>query len=467
MNKIQKPSILVILLCSLFLTRLTGCGIYSKYQPVQDLDSTLYGDLPLSDTAACLANLDWRELFTDPCLQSLIDTALRNNHDLRIAHEHVLQAEASLRGAQLAYLPSVGLAPAGAFSPMAGVSASGTYDLVANASWEIDIFGRTLNSLRRAKAAKAQMLDYEQAARCGLIAGVANTYYTLLMLDAQLEIAEQTEETWAQTVYAIRRMKDAGMANEAGAAQLEATYYSIQTTVLDFRQQIREVENAMCLLLGSTHRDIPRTTLDAQSLPDRLEVGIPVQMLYNRPDVRAAQQNMAQAFYAANLARSNCLPSLSLSGTFGWTNHDYVQIFNPAQMISSLAASLFVPLFNSGRNIAEVRMAKSQQEEAALLFTKTVLSAGNEVNEALTSYQTCLAKCDLYDKQVEALTRAQRATSLMMQYGSTTYLEVLTAQNTLLSAQFTCISNHMDLLQSLVSLYHSLGGGRDLSQQTQ
>lgn len=467
MNKIQKPTILVLILSSLLLIPLSGCGIYGKYKPVQDLDTTLYGDIALSDTAACLANLDWYELFTDSCLQSLIDTALLYNHDLRIAHEHVLQAEASLRGAQLAYLPTIGLAPAGAFSPAAGVSASGTYDLIANASWEIDIFGRTLNSLRRAKAAKSQMLDYEQAARCGLIAGVANTYYTLLMLDAQLQVAEQTEDTWLQTVTAIRRLKEAGMANEAGAAQLEATYYSIRTTVLDFRQQIREVENAMCLLLGGTHRDIPRTTLDAQSLPDQLEVGVPVQMLYNRPDVRAAQQNMAQAFYAANLARSNCLPSLSLSGTFGWTNHDYVQIFNPAQMISSLAASLFVPLFNSGRNIAEVKMAKSQQEEAALLFTKTVLSAGNEVNEALTSYQTCLAKCDLYDRQVEALTRAQRATSLMMQYGSTTYLEVLTAQNTLLSAQLTRISNRMSLLQSVVTLYHALGGGRDLSQQGQ
>lgn len=461
MNKIQKPTILVLILSSLLLIPLSGCGIYGKYKPVQDLDADLYGDIALSDTAACLANLDWHELFTDPCLQALIDTALFYNHDLRIAHEHVLQAEASLRGAQLAYLPTIGLAPAGAFSPAAGVSASGTYDLIANASWEIDIFGRTLNSLRRAKAAKSQMLDYEQAARCGLIAGVANTYYMLLMLDAQLQVAEQTEDTWLQTVTAIRKLKEAGMADEAGAAQLEATYYSIQTTVLDFRQQIREVENAMCLLLGGTHRDIPRSTLDAQSLPDRLEVGIPVQMLYNRPDVRAAQQNMAQAYYAVNLSRSNCLPSLSLSGTFGWTNHDYVQIFNPAQMISSLAASLFVPLFNAGRNIAEVRMAKSQQEEAALLFTKTVLSAGNEVNEALTSYQTCLAKCDLYDRQVEALTRAQRATQLMMQYGSTTYLEVLTAQNTLLSAQFTRISNRMSLLQSMVSLYHALGGGRE------
>ena len=460
MNQIHKRNILFFVLCPLFFVSLSSCGIYGKYHPVQGIDSTLYGDLSLSDTAQNLGNLSWDALFTDPLLQDLIRQALDSNLDLRIAHEHVLQAEASLRGAQLAYLPSISLAPQGGFSPQYSIR-QGTYDLVASASWEIDIFGRTLNSLRRAKAAKAQMLDYEQAARCGLIAGVANTYYTLLMLDAQLEVAEQTEETWEQTVYAIRRMKDAGMANEAGVAQLEATYYSIQTTVLDFRQQIREVENAMCLLLGSTHRDIPRTTLDAQSLPDQLEVGIPVQMLYNRPDVRAAQQNMAQAFYAANLARSNCLPSLSLSGTLGWTNHDYVQIFNAPQMISSLAASLFVPLFNSGRNIAEVRMAKSQQEEAALLFTKTVLSAGNEVNEALTSYQTCLAKCDLYDRQVEALTRAQRATSLMMQYGSTTYLEVLTAQNTLLNAQFTRISNRMSLLQSAVSLYHALGGGRE------
>ena len=458
MKQFQKKNILVFALCSLLLIPLSNCGIYGKYNPVTDVDSTLYGDLVLADTTHNLANLTWEQLFTDPLLQDLIRQALDSNIDLRVAHEHVNQAEATLRGAQLAYLPAISLAPQAGFSPQYSIR-QGTYDLVASASWEIDIFGRTLNSLRGAKAAKQQALDYEQAARCGLIAGVANAYYTLLMLDAQLQTAEENEQTWAKTINTIRRMKEAGMADEAAVTQMEATYYSIQTMVLDSRQQIRQTENALCLMLATTYRPIPRGTLDAQTIPAELEVGVPAQLLYNRPDVRAAQQNMARAFYAANLSRSNCLPSLNLSGTFGWTNHSYGTIIDPMTMISSLAAGLVAPLFNSGRNIAQVKMAKSQQQESILTFTKTVLSAGNEVNDALHTYQTAHAKCELYDKQVEALSRAQRATQLKMQFGSTTYLEVLTAQNSLLTAEFTRISNRMAELQAVVSLYHALGGG--------
>ncbi len=437
---------------------LPSCGIYGKYKPVESVDSTLYGDLALSDTASSLAALEWEQLFTDPLLQDLIRQALDSNLDLRIAHEHVEQAEATLRGAQLAYLPTISIAPQAGFSPQYSIK-QGTYDLVANASWEIDIFGRTLNSLRGAKAAKQQTLDYEQAARCGLIAGVANAYYTLLMLDAQLQVAEDNAITWEKTTTTIRRMKEAGMSDEAAVTQMEATYYQIQTVVLDTRQQIRETENALCLLLGGTHRTIVRGRLDEQQMPAELEVGVPASLLYNRPDVRAAQQNMARAFYNTNLSRSNCLPSLNLSGSFGWTNHSYGTIIDPMTMISSLAAGLVVPLFNSGRNIALVKAAKSQQRESILSFSQTVLSAGNEVNNALHNYQTCHAKRELYDKQVDALTRAKEATSLKMQYGSTTYLEVLTAQNSLLTAQLTRIANQMAELQSVVTLYHALGGG--------
>lgn len=265
MNNIRKQSIFVFILYSLLLIPLSSCGIYGKYHPVQDIDSTLYGDLSLSDTAQSLSNLSWDALFTDPLLQDLIRQALDSNLDLRIAHEHVLQAEASLRGAQLAYLPSISIAPQGGFSPQYSIR-QGTYDLVASASWEIDIFGRTLNSLRGAKAARQQALDYEQASRCGLIAGVANAYYTLLMLDAQLQTAEKNEQTWAKTIHTIRRMKEAGMADEAAVTQMEATYYSIQTMVLDSRQQIRQTENALCLMLGTTYRPINRSTLDAQGL---------------------------------------------------------------------------------------------------------------------------------------------------------------------------------------------------------
>lgn len=452
---------------------LSSCGIYGKYKPVTTLDSSLYGDTLQHDTSAVMANLSWREVFTDTLLQDLIDTALVRNLDLRISHEHVEQAKAGLLGAKLAYLPSIQLVPEGAFSPQYGVR-QGQYDLLASASWEIDIFGRTLNSMRGAKAAKAMTEDYEQAARCGLIAGVASTYYTLLMLDEQLQVAQQTEMTWGKTVQTIRRMKEAGMANEAAVSQMDATYFAIQTMVLDLNQSIREVENALNLLLarpGST--SIRRSTLAltaelspfSSSVEDSAsmllpEIGIPVQMLYNRPDVRAAQQAMAKAHYARQLATSNCLPKLTLSGLFGWTNYNYNTPLDPMTMISTLTAGLFVPIFQSGRNIAQVRAAKSQLEESRMNFTKVVLAAGNEVNEALVDYQTSRRKSHLYDQQVEALSRAREATELLMRYGSTTYLDVLTAQNALLNAQFTRIANLAQEQHATVALYHALGGGR-------
>ncbi len=351
------------------------------------------------------------------------------------------------------------------------------------------------------------MLDYEQASRCALIAGVANTYYTLLMLDAQLATAEETESTWAETVSTMRKLKAAGMSDEAAVTQMEATYYSIRTIVLDLRQQIYETENAMRLMVygddmkqgacplsdeGLRIKDerlnsadsetsetkvispsscvlhpsscVRRGSLFEQALVLDPAASLPADILLRRPDVRAAEQNMARAFYAVNYARSSFFPSLTLSGSLGWTNHSYATIINPMTFISSLAASLFVPLFQSGRNIQQLKMAKSQQREALLMFSQTVLSAGNEVNNALHNYQTLADKQSLYDSQVEALQRAAKATKLKMQYGSTTYLEVLTAQNSLLQAKFTQIANRMQTLQAVVTLYRALGGGSEYKE---
>ena len=536
-NRSNSPSRSAMTLLLLLALTLGSCGIYGKYKPIETLEQDPL-QLPLqrgsvdtllsSDTIftpslfgvpASNAQwggfregwggslLPWDSLFSDPYLRALIDTALVHNLDLQVAHEHVMQAEAALRGAQLAYVPSVSLSPSAGFSPQGGIR-NGTYDLIAAASWEFDIFGRTLNSLRGAKAAKAQMLDYEQASRCALIAGVANTYYTLLMLDAQLATAEETESTWAETVSTMRKLKAAGMSDEAAVTQMEATYYSIRTIVLDLRQQIYETENAMrlmvwgedpprpslnsphcALLVGTPKREgdnklpsttetnltpslcregrggsLPRGSLFEQALVLDPAASLPADILLRRPDVRAAEQNMARAFYAVNYARSSFFPSLTLSGSLGWTNHSYATIINPMTFISSLAASLFVPLFQSGRNIQQLKMAKSQQREALLMFSQTVLSAGNEVNNALHNYQTLADKQSLYDSQVEALQRAAKATKLKMQYGSTTYLEVLTAQNSLLQAQFTQIANRMQTLQAVVTLYRALGGGSEYEE---
>ena len=456
---VKMPMIIIVAVLSV---GLSSCGLYGKYKPVTELDNQLYGDTMAHDSSAVFSRVHWQEVFTDPLLQELIDSALVRNLDLRIAHEHVVQAKAGLLGAKLAYLPSIQLTPSAGFSPQYSIK-QGQYDLVATASWEIDIFGRTLNSMRGAKAAAAMTEDYEQAARCGLIAGVASTYYTLEMLDAQLEIAQSTALSWGETVETIRSMKEAGMANEAAVSQLEATYYAIQTAVVDFEQNIRAVENALNLMLARpSGTEIKRNRLSTEEeLSFVPEIGLPVQMLYNRPDVRAAQEAMAQAHYMRQLATANCLPALNLSGMFGWTNHAYNIPLDPMTMVSNLAASLMIPIFQSGRNIAQVRAARSQQEESRLNFAKVVIAAGNEVNEALTEYQNTRAKEALYAQQVESLSKAKEATSLLMRYGTSTYLEVLTAQNTLLDAQYTQIANIAAKKMSTVALYHALGGGKE------
>jgi len=438
----------------------SSCGLYSKYKPVETVDDKVYGDAQWGDTANTFAKTDWRVVFTDPQLQALIEKALVNNVDLRIAHEHVEQAQAALLGARLAYLPSIQLQPDGAYN-LAGNGSFWSYNLAASASWEIDIFGRMWNTKQKAKSAEKMAEDYEQAARADLIANIAQMYYTLLMLDEEKRVALATKVTWEETVEIIKQMKQAGMANEIAVSQLEASCFEIQTKVITLTHEILQVENAMRLALNEAGAPIARGSLYDQQLPSEFNIGIPVQMLYNRPDVMAAQEAMAQAHYQRQYATADCLPRLSLSGLLGWTNSANGVILDPFTMIANAAASLFVPIFQSGRNIAQVRAAKSQQREAQLQFAKVVINAGNEVNEALSQYQTCNQKKALYALQVNALTRAHEATTLMMKYGSTTYLDVLNAQNTLLNAQFTQIYNIMDEMTAVVTIYHALGGGKE------
>lgn len=328
------------------------------------------------------------------------------------------------------------------------------------ASWEIDVFGKLANVKRSSKAAYLQSKEYEQAVRTQLIAGIANSYYTLLMLDAQLEITEATEQNWKQSVEVTRAMKMAGMVTEAALAQTEANYYNIHTTVLDLKEQINQTENSLCLLLADVPHKISRGKLGNQQMPEQFSVGIPVQMLSNRPDVKSAELSLAQAFYGTNAARSAFYPSLNLGGTLGWTNAAGSAIVNPGKLITSAFASLAQPLFNRGKNIAQLKIAKAQQEEAQLAFQQTLLSAGSEVNNALVQYQTAQGKSGYYTKQITSLESATRSTQLLMKHGTTTYLEVLTAQQSLLNAQLTQVANRFTEIQGVINLYQALGGGR-------
>lgn len=445
---------------------LSSCGIYNKYQRPADIRvDGLYGEEVAADDTASLASLSWRELFADPQLQALIDSALLHNTDLLSAQQRVRESEAALLSARLSYLPAFMLTPQGGVSSFDKSKGSWTYTAIASASWEVDIFGRITNAKRRAKALYLQSREYEQAVRTALVAGVANLYYTLLMLDEQEHISQQTADNWRQSVKTLRAMMAAGMANETAVSQFEATQKQVEASLLDLHQQIREVENALCLLLGEVPGNIRRAAgeespLFTHTFPEELTVGVPLQLLALRPDVRAAELSLAQAFYGTHAARSAFYPSITLSGVAGWTNSAGSLIINPGKVLLSAVGSLTQPLFANGRNIAQLKIAKAQQEEAKLAFQQALLNAGSEVNNALEQVQTARDKTALRTQQIAALQNAVRSTELLMRHGNTTYLEVLTAQQSLLSARLARTADRFSEIQGIINLYQALGGGR-------
>lgn len=449
----------LLILCALLM--MTGCGIYKPYTRPEVKSDGLYGAEYETSDSTSLADLKWEELFTDEKLQSLIRLGLEQNTNMQAAHLAVAQAEAALKSARLSYLPSFNLAPNGGVSSFDGSKGAWTYSVPLTASWQVDIFGGLTNAKRRAKAAYAQSQEYCQAVRTQLIAGIANYYYTLLMLDSQHRVTSQTAASLMQSAETMRAMMGAGMANRAAVSQMEAAAYAANASLFDLCQQIREVENAFCALLGRTPGVIKRSTLDEQQLPEELLAGIPVQLLSNRPDVRMAEYQLAQAHYATAGARSALYPSLSLSGVAGWTNNAGSVIVNPGKLLLSAATSLAAPIFNGGKLRAQLKIAKAQQEEAALRFQQALLDAGGEVNNALSQVQTARDKRVWRTQQIEALERAYESTQLLMEHGSTTYLEVLTAQQNLLAGQISQITDHFEELQGTVSLYAALGGGRE------
>lgn len=436
---------------------ITSCGVYREYQRPTVVTDGLYRDIPTEDTVT-IASLSWRELFTDPQLQILIETGLEQNTDLRIARLRVEEAEAVLQNARLSYLPSVSLTPEGGISRYDGATAK-TYNLGASASWEIDIFGKVTNAKRGAKAALEGSRAYVQAVQTRLVATIAGSYYTLLMLDRQLAINERTLDTWGKTVRTLEALKKSGGANDAAVLQARANRMTVESSVLSLRKSIRETENALSALLALPPQNIERGMLDGQHFPAEMSVGVPLQLLANRPDVRQAEYNLAQAFYATNAARAAFYPSITLSGNAGWTNNGGGMILNPGKWLLGAVGSLTQPLFNKGANIANLRIAKARQEEATLLFQQSLLDAGKEVNDALMAWQTARERIVIGKEQIATLQEAVRKTELLMRHSSTNYLEVLTAQQLLLAAELTDAQDRFDEIQGVINLYHALGGG--------
>lgn len=446
---------------------LTGCkSLYGKYErPDINTSGIIRDAVSISDTLAVsdtlsFGNLAWRSVFTDPQLQLLIEQGLSNNPDLLNAALNVDMAEAQLKASKLSFLPSFSFSPQGTIASWDGNKATQTYSLPINASWNVDIFGNLLSQKRSSQMTLLQTRDYQVAVQTKLIANIANMYYTLLMLDKQLEIVDDMEKLTKETWELMKIQKDLKRGIRSTAVQsAEANYYSTQTRKADIARQIRETENSLSLILGQQAQYIKRGNMEEQSLPSNFSTGIGIQLLNNRADVHAAEMALAQCFYDVKTARSRFYPSLNINASGAFTNSGGGMIVNPGKFLLSAVGSLVQPIFQNGKLIAGLKVAQAQYEQAYNNWQNSVFAAGSEVSNALVLYNSSAEKSKIEEKQIEVLKKNVDDTKLLLNSAGSTYLEVITAQQTLLNAELSKIVDDFNKMQAVVNLYYALGGG--------
>ena len=447
---------------------MSSCGLYNKYERPDVNAKGLIRDamndadtLAVQDTAS-FGNMPWREVFTDPQLQALIQQGLEKNTNLLNAALNVQMYEAMLKAAKLAFLPAINI---GSTSPMGQISTTHTdpsvttksYSLPVSASWTVDLFGNILSQKRSTQMQLLGMKDYQMAVRASWISGIANSYYTLLMLDEQLrivtEMSAMSKETWEM----MQKQFELGRARSTSVQSAQAAYLNTQTQMNDFKRQIRATENALSLLIGDAGHQIPRSTMDRQVLPSQLAAGVGVALLQNRPDVHQAEMSLASCFHDIQTARSKFYPNITVGASATFSNGNGAM--NPGKWITSVFGSLTQPVFNRGALTANLKVSKLKYEQAFNNWQNAILKAGNEVSNALVNYNAYNDNSKLESERIEVLSKSVEDTKELYQSSGSSYLEVLTAQQQLLSAQINKATDDFNKMQAVVSLYTALGGG--------
>ncbi len=455
-----------ILLMAVGTVVVTSCGLYQKYErPDVNTKGIIRDNVSLTDTlvstpdSLTFGNLPWRTVFTDPQLQILIQQALDNNPDLLNAALNVQMAETQLKAARLAFLPQFTFSPSGTIASWDGNAATKTYQLPIAASWNVDLFGNLLSQKRSAQVQLLATRDYQTAVQTNIVAGVANMYYTLLMLDRQLEILNDMQQLTKETWDMMKLQMELGRARSTSVQSAEANYYSVQAQTVEMKRQIRETENALSLVLGQPAQTISRGRLENQNLPSKFSTGVGIQLLANRADVHAAEMSLAQCFYGVETARSRFYPSLTISPSGTFTNSGGAGIVNPGKWLLSAVGSLVQPIFMKGQLTAGLRVAEAQYEQAFNNWQNAVLKAGAEVSDALVLYNSSDEKARFEAQQVEVLKTNVEHTKMLFKNSSSSYLEVITAQQSLLNAQLSKVSDEFYKMRAVVNLYNALGGG--------
>ena len=458
----MKTSFNIIAICVVALS-LAGCNtiksLHSEYKSQATVPADVFGqNVSLTGDSTSIAELSWREFFTDPLLQRLIDTALVRNTDINAARIAIQQSEASLAAAKQAFFPSVFFSPSGSIASFGGSAAAKTYNVPLQVNWDIDAFGSIKSNKHKSEILLMRAKTAEQAVKANIISAVAQQYCTLLLLDQQQEILMATDSLWKISLETQKILWENGKSYSTAVNQMESSYLNVKTSIVDNRRNIREVENAICSLLAITPQHIERAHLGSYSLPKSLEMGVPAMLLQYRPDIRMADYAMAEAFYDTQAARAAFYPSISLQGLAGWTNNAGDAIVNPGKILLNAVASLTQPIYAQGKLKANLKINQLEQEKLMNQYVQTVIDAGNDVNEALADYQAAVEKHDYYHRQVEVLKDAYRGTHELMDNGKAIYLEVLTAQETLLNAQLNEAVNMYNGAIGVIALYIALGG---------
>ncbi len=437
---------------------LSGCGLYKKYESKATVPADVFGDDVIATDSGSVARLSWREFFTDPLLQEMIDSALARNTDLNSARIAVEKAEATLMASRLAYLPSLSFAPSGTVASFNNSAAAWTYSLPLQLSMDFDIFGSITTQKRKSQAILMQAKIREENVRANLVSAVARQYFMLQVLDRQLDILTETDSLWNASLETQKALWENGRSYSTAVNQMESSYLNVKTQIVDVHRNIRSVENALCALLAIPPQTLRRNEWGTSTLPECIELGIPAEMLLYRPDIRMADYAMAEAFYNTQAARQAFYPSLTLSGVLGWANSAGAAIVNPGALLLNAMLSLMQPIFSRGKLIANKKVAQLNEKDMQQKYVQTVINAGNQVNEALADCRVAAEKHEYYHRQVEVLHEAYTGTHALMDSGKASYLEVLTAQETLLNAQLNEAMNMYKGSQAVIALYVALGG---------
>jgi NodT family efflux transporter outer membrane factor (OMF) lipoprotein len=448
----------------------TGCGLYNNYEKTVQEPEGVFGatpDITSATSETSIAEMSWREFFSDPLLQQLIEQALANNTDLNSARINIEKSEIYLRTKKLAFLPSVYFSPQGSFSKFGSESWTRSYTIPLDVSWEVDVFGSLRNKKRAAKAALLQAQMTEEATRSNLISSVAQQYFYLQLLDRELDILISTDSLWKASLDTQQALYENGQAYSTAVNQQESSWLDVKLQIVAIKRAIRSTENEICSLLCITPQHIARSkwyadeyhsSSDKRLFEERyMKVGVPAMMLERRPDIRLANFYIEEAFYNVQAARAAFYPSITLTGELGWSNNGgYV---NPGKLLLQLVGQLSQPIFARGQINANYKTAQLTEENLKKKYVQAIVDAGNQVNEAIADCRAARQSHEYYHRQVEVLHEAYIGTHELMDNGKAQYLEVLTAQESLLNAQLNEASNMYNGAQALISLYVALGGG--------